>query len=109
MAKTKNAFFSIEARGKVGPLIAEQRREGQYVKIHQPIKDRPSEKQKEKRKRYGQAVETWQQLPPDLKEVLNIKGNLIKISGFNLFLKHFTTFGLIATYGTGIYGRDNYG
>lgn len=109
MAKTKNAFLSVEARGKVGPLIAEQRREGQYIKAHQPIKDRPSDKQKEKRKLYGQAVEAWHNLPPDIKEVFDIKAKLKRMSGFNLFLKYFTTAPRNAIYGIAIYGFNKYG
>lgn len=102
-------MFSLQARGKIGPLIIEQRREGQYIRSRQPIKGPPSEKQKAMRKLYGQAVGMWKALPPDLKEVWNIKANLYRISGFNLFLKYFTSAPQIAIYGVAIYGLNKYG
>jgi len=109
MAKTKNALFSVEARGKIGGLVIEQRREGQYIKTKRTGKRPPTEKQKEKRITYGQGVQAWRALPPDLKEVYNIKGNLMQISGFNLFIKYFTTLPEIAIYGVGKYGVNPYG
>lgn len=109
MARTKHALFSVEARGKIGPLIVEQRREGQYIRLRQPIKGPPSEKQKERRKLYGQAVGAWHALPPDMKEVFDIKAKLNRMSGFNLFLKYFTTAPGSAIYGVAIYGLNRYG
>jgi len=109
MAKTKNAFFSAEARGKAGNLIAEQRREGQYIKSHVKPKDKKSPGQLKQRKLYGQAVQAWHQLPPDMKEVFDIKAKLNRMSGFNLFLKYFTTAPQSAIYGIAIYGFNKYG
>lgn len=109
MARTKNALFSMTAKGKIGDLVVEQRREGQYIKSHVKPKDKKTPGQLKKRKRYGQAVEAWHNLPPDMKEVFDIKAKLNRMSGFNLFLKYFTTIWILATYGTGIYGINRYG
>jgi len=109
MAKTKNALFSITAKGKVGSLVIENNKKTQYAKANIKPKDRKTPKQLEKRKRYGQAVQAWHALPPDMKEVFDIKAKLNRMSGFNLFLKYFTTIWIIATYGVGIYGVNRYG
>jgi len=109
MTKTKNIFFSTEAKGKMGPIVAEQRRKGQYVRSKQPTKRPPSKKQKEKRKLYGQAVEAWRQLHPEMKKYFNTKAKPERISGFNFFLRYFTTAPQIAIYGIGIYGVNCYG
>lgn len=109
MTKTKNALFSIEARGKIGALVIEQRRGGQYIRTKQLKKGLPSAKQKEKRKRYGQSVQAWRGLTDLEREEWNANAIIYKISGFNLFVKHFTAIYYIAIYGVGKYGGNNYG
>ena len=109
MAKTKGALFSQSARGKIGALVIEEQKSGQYIKSKSVKKHIPTTKQKEKRRVYGQAIQAWRALPADLKEVFNIKASLLNISGFNLFVKYFTTWQQIAIYGIGTYGVNNYG
>lgn len=109
MAKTKNALFSTTAKGKVGPLVVENNKKTQYIKTNIKPKDKKTTKQLEKRKRYGQAVQAWRALTPEEKKEYNQRAKPLKISGFNLFIKEFTTIPEIAIYGVGIYGANNYG
>jgi len=109
MAKTKNALFSQTAKGKIGALVVENNKKTQYIKSNIKPKDKKTSKQLSRRKRYGQAVQAWRGLTPEQKKVYNTKAKLKRISGFNLFIKHFTTIPDIAIYGVGIYGMNKYG
>lgn len=109
MAKTKNALFSTTAKGKVGPLVVENNKKTQYIKTNIKPKDKKTPKQLKKRKLYGQAVAYWKAFTPQEKKEYNVRAKPLKISGFNLFIKEFTTIPKIAIYGIGIYGANNYG
>lgn len=109
MAKTKHALFSATAKGKIGDLVIENNKNTQYIRTKIKPKDKKSEKQIEKRKRYGEAVQAWKELTPEEQALFNTRAIPLRISGFNLFLKSFTTFPKIAIYGVGVYGVNAYG
>ena len=105
MAKTKNALFSMKASGQVGALVIENNKKTQYVRMKVKPKDKKSPGQLKKRKQYGEAVAAWRALTPEERKDYNTQAKPLKISGFNLFLKTFMTFPVVAIYGVNAYGN----
>lgn len=109
MARTKNALFSVSAQGKVGDLVVEQRREGQYIKLDVKAKNRKTIKQVERQNRYGEGVEGWHGLSTEEKAAYNAAATDERISGFNLYVREIIAIPLVAICGIAICGYNKCG
>ena len=90
MAKLWGPLFSLSAHGKLGALIYECGRYGQYVKGLTPQRYKPSEAQLVLNVTFGITAENWHALTDQQKETYNVNARGTKMTGFNLYIKqHF--------------------
>ena len=87
MVKVINPLFSNSARGRVGGLIFQVGRSGQYVKGHVLQHGRPTEAQRQQNYFFGVAADSWRLLTDEQKQEWNVRAYGLHMSGFNLYIK----------------------
>lgn len=104
MVRVSAPLGSMQARGKMGCLIYEVGRYGQYCKMYTPQRKRPSEAQKEQNYKFGTAADKWRILSDEEKEEWTKRAVGLKMTGFNLFIKE--NIDLSSKIGEAIIGKD---
>lgn len=87
MAKLINALFSNSAHGRLGGLIYEVGKFGQYVKAHVPQHKKPTAAQLQQNLFFGNAADAWRLLSDVQKAEYNTRAVPLQITGFNLYIK----------------------
>lgn len=87
MALLINALFSNSAHGRMGGLVYETGRYGQYVRVHVPQRKSPSPAQVQQNYFFGAAADAWRLITEEQKKEYNARAVPFRISGFNLFIK----------------------
>lgn len=87
MAKLINPLFSNSAHGRLGGLIFEVGKFGQYVKAHVPQHRKPTAAQYQQNYFFGVVADAWRLLSPEEKQEWNVKAYGSGMSGYNLYIK----------------------
>ena len=104
MVKLKGPVFSLEGRGKLGPLVYEKTKKTNYAKSNKQSKKKPSSAQKNRRKIYGLASIAWKRISQDQRDQWDLFASDKPGNGFNYFMQE-----LLTAFETGIYGVNLYG
>lgn len=87
MVKVINPLFSNSAHGRVGGLVYQVGRSGQYVKGHVPQHKKPTIAQLQQNYFFGVAADAWRLLTDEQKQEWNVSAYGSGMSGYNLYIK----------------------
>lgn len=90
MAKCWGALFSLSAHGKLGALVYQSGRLGQFVKGYTPQRYKPSASQLDMNYAFGVTAENWHSLTDNQKQTYEDLARGRNMTGFNIYIKkHF--------------------
>jgi len=87
MVKLVNPLFSNSASGRLGGLIYQTGKYGQYAKGHVPQHKKPTAAQLQQNYFFGVAADAWRELTAEQKQEWIVKAYSTGMSGYNLYIK----------------------
>lgn len=109
MAKLKGPIFSLDARGKAGPLVFEKTGKTNYAKSNKWSKKPPTDEQKKRQLNYGLGVSAWSKLSTAEKDEWTEYAKDKAGSGFNYFMQMILTAFDVGIYGASSFNAVSYG
>lgn len=86
MARVKLSSFLQSVSGSIGNIVYYSTKGREYARVYVKPANPDTEGQRIIRRTFGDAVRSWQILPPEEKQNYNRQARRLPISGYNLFI-----------------------